>query len=59
MQMHKQEKTRGFRIHPRENLKFKLSEMARNASKTGNVNLELLHPLKRTSYDPAPIFLSM
>ena len=38
---------------PRENLKFKSSETARNAYKAANSNakFKLSHPLKTTSYD--------
>ena len=42
----------------RGNLKFKSSEMARNAFETdkSSKNFQLLHPLKITSYNLAPTF---
>ena len=57
MRTGEREQTRGAEgLLPRENVKFKSSEMAINASKTANsnINLQLLHRLKTTSYNLAP-----
>ena len=53
----KGEQTRGSgAMLPRENLKYRSSEMARNASKTADhsVNFKFLRPLEETSFNLVP-----